>query len=96
MLCALSMAIIFSLILSFYLTAIVDNQKNLNNQKSFLTAQLMAKMTVSLNKDKTDGEISFNHGKVQYQKTGETMMVIVFLRESGEYRFKLPLIKKSK
>lgn len=94
MLCALSLSIIFSMVLSFYLTAIVDNQKNLNYQKSFLTAQLMAKMTVALSTDKTDGEILFNHGTVQYQRLGERLNIVVALKGAGEYRFKLPISKK--
>lgn len=45
MLYALVMAVIFGMILSFYLSAVIDNQKNLITQKAFLSAQLMARMT---------------------------------------------------
>ena len=83
------------MLLSFYLTAIVDNQSNLNSQKSFLTAQLMAKMTVSVIDNQTDGEIVFNHGQVQYQKTGEKLVISVSLTDGGDYRFKLPLSEKT-
>lgn len=83
------------MLLSFYLTAIVDNQRNLNSQKSFLTAQLMAKMTVGVSDDQTDGKIVFNHGQVQYQKTGEKLVISVSLTDGGDYRFKLPLSEKT-
>ncbi|MDN6069911.1 MAG: hypothetical protein L0I48_01825 [Lactococcus plantarum] len=81
--------------LSFYLTSIVDNQKNLHSQKSFLTAQLMAKMTVSVIDNQTDGEIVFNHGQVQYQKTGESLVISVSLKAGGDYRFKVPFSGKT-
>lgn len=83
------------MLLSFYLTAIVDNQSNLNSQKSFLTAQLMAKMTVDMIDNQTEGEIVFNHGQVQYQKTGEKLVISVSLTDGGDYRFKLPLSEKT-
>lgn len=84
----------FSMMLSFYLTSIVDNQKNLTHQKSFLTAQLMARMTVTLSKDKTDGEILFNHGTVQFKRLGERLNIVVALKGAGAYQFKLPITKK--
>lgn len=77
------------------MTAIVDNQSNLNSQKSFLTAQLMAKMTAGVSDDQTDGKIVFNHGQVQYQKTGEKLVIRVSLTDGGDYRFKLPLSEKT-
>ena len=46
MLYALSISVVFGMILSFYLSAIVENQNNLIAQESFLYAQLMAKVTV--------------------------------------------------
>ena len=79
------------MMLSFYLTSIVENQKNLHNQKSFLTAQLMASMTVGVMNNKTDGEVIFNYGKVQYQKIGEKLVIIVSLTAGGDYQFKFPL-----
>ena len=83
------------MLLSFYLTAIVDNQRNLNSQKSFLIAQLMAKMTVGMSHDQTNGKIVFNHGRVEYQKTGEKLVISVSLTDGGDYRFKLPLSEKT-
>lgn len=45
MLYAVVMTVIFGMILSFYLSAVVNNQKNLRHQKEFLSAQIMARMT---------------------------------------------------
>lgn len=55
----------------------------------------MAKMTVSVIDNQTDGEIIFNHGQVQYQKTGESLVISVSLKAGGDYRFKLPLSEKT-
>lgn len=55
----------------------------------------MAKMTVGVSDDQTDGKIVFNHGQVQYQKTGEKLVISVSLTDGGDYRFKLPLSEKT-
>ena len=55
----------------------------------------MAKMTVDMIDNQTEGEIVFNHGQVQYQKTGEKLVISVSLTDGGDYRFKLPLSEKT-
>ncbi|WP_172357303.1 competence type IV pilus minor pilin ComGG [Pseudolactococcus insecticola] len=86
MLYALLLSVVFGMVLSFYLTAIVDNQRNLISQKQFLTAQLMAKMTQQVVKNES-GQIRFNQGISSYQTTQNTIKITVQLENAVAYRF---------
>ncbi|GFH42460.1 hypothetical protein Hs30E_10110 [Lactococcus hodotermopsidis] len=86
MLYALLISVIFGMILSFYLSSIVENQKNLISQKEFLTAQLMARLTQE-HADEKSGQIRFNHGISDYQKVGKTLNVTVKLENAVTYHF---------
>ncbi|GAB2021153.1 hypothetical protein RyT2_02260 [Pseudolactococcus yaeyamensis] len=94
MLYALVMAVIFGMILSFYLSAVVDNQKNLMSQKAFLSAQLMAKMTQERVSNQKSGQIRFNTGLSEYQQMGGVLKVTVRLENTRIYHFELPHVVK--
>ena len=90
MLYALVMAVIFGMILSFYLSAVIDNQKNLITQKAFLSAQLMARMTQARVVKQKSGQIRFNTGISEYQQMGNVLKVTVRLENAKTYHFELP------
>lgn len=90
MLYALTMAVIFSMILSFYLSSLVDNQKHLLSQKDFLCAQLMAKMTRDTKPSDDSGQIRFDKGLASYTKTSNTLKITILLENSHSYQFELP------
>ncbi|MFZ2845309.1 MAG: competence type IV pilus minor pilin ComGG [Lactococcus chungangensis] len=94
MLYALVMAVIFGMILSFYLSAVIDNQKNLITQKSFLSAQLMARMTQARVVKQKSGQIRFNTGISEYQQMGNVLKVTVRLENARTYHFELPNMVK--
>ena len=87
MLYALVMAVIFGMILSFYLSAVIDNQKNLITQKAFLSAQLMARMTQARVVKQKSGQIRFNTGISEYQQMGNVLKVTVRLENAKTYHF---------
>ena len=89
MLYALVMAVIFGMILSFYLSAVIDNQKNLITQKAFLSAQLMARMTQARVVKQKSGQIRFNTGISEYQQMGNVLKVTVRLENARTYHFEL-------
>ena len=89
MLYALSISVIFGMILSFYLAAIVENQNNLIAQESFLYAQLMAKVTVERRSDKVAGQLRFNKGVVSYQQQDKLILVTVTLVSGDRYQFRM-------
>ncbi|MDD3015456.1 MAG: competence type IV pilus minor pilin ComGG [Lactococcus chungangensis] len=94
MLYALVMAVIFGMILSFYLSAVIDNQKNLITQKAFLSAQLMARMTQARVVKQKSGQIRFNTGISEYQQMGNVLKVTVRLENARTYHFELPNMVK--
>lgn len=94
MLYALVMAVIFEMILSFYLSAVIDNQKNLITQKAFLSAQLMARMTQARVVKQKSGQIRFNTGISEYQQMGNVLKVTVRLENARTYHFELPNMVK--
>ncbi|MFZ2348046.1 competence type IV pilus minor pilin ComGG [Pseudolactococcus chungangensis] len=94
MLYALVMAVIFGMILSFYLSAVIDNQKNLITQKAFLSAQLMARMTQARVVKQKSGQIRFNTGISEYQQMGNVLKVTVRLENAKTYHFELPNMVK--
>ncbi|GHU36961.1 hypothetical protein FACS1894193_11610 [Bacilli bacterium] len=94
MLYAMLMAVIFGMILSFYLSAVVDNQKNLLSQKAFLSAQLMARMTQARVGTQKSGQIRFNAGISEYQQSETTLKVTVHLENTRTYHFELPNVVK--
>lgn len=94
MLYALVMAVIFEMILSFYLSAVIDNQKNLITQKAFLSAQLMARMTQARVVKQKSGQIRFNTGISEYQQMGNVLKVTVRLENAKTYHFELPNMVK--
>ena len=94
MLYALVMAVIFGMILSFYLSAVIDNQKNLITQKAFLSAQLMARMTQARVVKQKSGQIRFNTGISEYQQIGNVLKVTVRLENAKTYHFELPNMVK--
>ena len=94
MLYALVMTVIFGMILRFYLSAVVDNQKNLLSQKAFLSAQLMARMTRARVVRQKSGQIRFNTGISDYQQVGSVLKVTVRLENSRTYHFDLPHVVK--
>ncbi|MDN6206732.1 MAG: hypothetical protein L0I96_00355 [Lactococcus sp.] len=89
MLYALSISVVFGMILSFYLSAIVENQNNLIAQESFLYAQLMAKVTVERRSDKVAGQLRFNKGVVSYQQQDKVIQVTVTLVSGDQYQFRI-------
>ncbi len=89
MLYALSISVVFGMILSFYLSAIVENQNNLIAQESFLYAQLMAKVTVGRRSDKVTGQLRFNKGVVSYQQQDKVIQVTVTLVSGDQYQFRI-------
>lgn len=89
MLYALSISVVFGMILSFYLSAIVENQNNLIAQESFLYAQLMAKVTVGRRSDKVTGQLRFNKGVVSYQQQDKLILVTVTLVSGDRYQFRM-------
>lgn len=94
MLYALLIAVIFGMILSFYLYSVVENQKDLMGQKQFLCAQLMARMTQERISDKNSGQIRFNKGVANYQKKKNTIKMVIRLENSATYHFELPNVVK--
>jgi hypothetical protein len=94
MLYALLISVIFGMIMSFYLHLVVENQKNLLSQKQFLSAQLMARMTQERMSDKKTGQIRFNKGISNYQKTEKTIKITVRLENSATYQFEFPNVMK--
>lgn len=84
------MSVIFGMFLSFYLTELVDNQKNVRGQKAFLSAQLMAKMTRDSKPSADAGQIRFNQGIANYTKTPTTLKIEILLENSHSYQFELP------
>ena len=94
MLYALVMAVIFGMILSFYLSAVIDNQKNLITQKAFLSAQLMARVTQARVVKQKSGQIRFNTGISEYQQMGNVLKVTVRLENAKTYHFELPNMVK--
>ena len=94
MLYALVMAVIFGMVLSFYLSAVIDNQKNLITQKAFLSAQLMARMTQERVVKQKSGQIRFNTGISEYQQMGNVLKVTVRLENARTYHFELPNMVK--
>jgi hypothetical protein len=94
MLYALLISVIFGMILSFYLNARVENQKNLLSQKQFLCAQLMARMTQEQVGDKKSGQMRFNQGMSDYQKKEKTIKITITLENSAIYHFEFPNVVK--
>ena len=94
MLYAMVMTIIFGMILSFYLRAVVDNQKNLMSQKAFLCAQLMARVTQERVATQKSGQIRFNTGISEYEQTETTLKVTIHLENTRTYHFELPNVVK--
>ncbi|XOQ37434.1 MAG: Late competence protein ComGG [Lactococcus sp.] len=94
MLYALVMAVIFGMLLSFYLRAVVANQKQLMSQKDFLSAQLMARVTQARVVTQKTGQIRFNTGISDYEQTETTLKVTVQLENTRTYHFELPNVVK--
>ncbi len=94
MLYALVMAGIFGMLLSFYLRAVVANQKQLMSQKDFLSAQLMARVTQARVVTQKTGQIRFNTGISDYEQTETTLKVTVQLENTRTYHFELPNVVK--
>ena len=94
MLYALAMAVIFGMLLNFYLRAVVANQKNLMGQKDFLSAQLMARVTQARVVTQKTGQIRFNTGISDYEQTETTLKVTVQLENTRTYHFELPNVVK--
>ena len=95
MLYALVMAVIFGMLLSFYLRAVVANQKQLMSQKDFLSAQLMARVTQErVATKKKAGQIRFNAGISEYEQTETMLKVTVQLENTRTYHFELPNVVK--
>lgn len=88
MLYALSISVIFGMILSFYLATLVENQKNLIAQESFLHAQLMAKITIERRSDKVSGQLRFDKGLVSYHQQDKVIQLTVTLVSGDSYRFR--------
>ena len=91
---AVVMTVIFGMILSFYLSAVVNNQKNLRHQKEFLSAQLMARMTRDRGAAQTSGQVRFNMGIAEYEQTETILKVTVRLENERTYYFELPNVVK--
>lgn len=89
MLYALSISVVFGMILSFYLAAMVENQNNLIAQESFLYAQLMAKVTIERRSDKLAGQLRFDKGGVSYQQQDKVIEVTVTLVSGDRYKFRM-------
>ena len=94
MLYALVMAVIFGMLLSFYLRAVVANQKQLMSQKDFLSAQLMARVTQARVVTQKTGQIRFNTGISDYEQSETTLKVTVQLENTRTYHFELPNVVK--
>lgn len=94
MLYALVMAVIFGMLLSFYLRAVVANQKQLMSQKDFLSAQLMARVTQARVVTQKTGQIRFNTGISDYEQTETTLKMTVQLENTRTYHFELPNVVK--
>ena len=94
MLYALVMAVIFGMLLSCYLRAVVANQKQLMSQKDFLSAQLMARVTQARVVTQKTGQIRFNTGISDYEQTETTLKVTVQLENTRTYHFELPNVVK--
>jgi hypothetical protein len=88
------MAIIFALILSFYLRAQVANQKNVFSQKDFLYAQLMFRMTREQIGDEESGQLHFNKGISDYQKAKASLKIVIRLENAATYHFEVPIVVK--
>ena len=89
MLYALSISVIFGMILSFYLSAIVEKQSDLLAQESFLYAQLMAKLTVERRSGKVAGQLRFDKGVVSYRLQDKVIQVTVTLVLGDRYQFRM-------
>ena len=89
MLYALSISVVFNMILSFYLSAIVEKQSDLLAQESFLYAQLMAKLTVERRSGKVAGQLRFDKGVVSYRLQDKVIQVTVTLVSGDRYQFRM-------
>ena len=89
MLYALSISVIFGMILSFYLAALVEKQNDLLAQESFLYAHLMAKLTIERRSDKVVGQLRFDKGVVSYQQQDKVIQVTVTLVSGDRYQFRM-------
>ncbi|MCJ1993026.1 hypothetical protein GYN24_00265 [Lactococcus piscium] len=89
MLYALSISVVFGMILSFYLSAIVEKQSDLLAQESFLYAQLMAKLTVERRSGKVAGQLRFDKGVVSYRLQDKVIQVTVTLVSGDRYQFRM-------
>ncbi|MGT2745261.1 competence type IV pilus minor pilin ComGG [Streptococcus phocae subsp. phocae] len=83
---ALFMASAFLLLLQVYLDQVSNRYREYQAQSDALKAQLMAEM-IYQERPQTDGAVTFNHGKAQYQLKEKDLVVTVTLNKQQEYRF---------
>lgn len=75
----LSLSLIFSLLLQYYLQAVVNTRKQRLLQRERLQTQLMIKLTAGVALEE-EGTVFFDKGMTHYKKTDQGLQVEVELK----------------